>query len=313
MSSVARTTTSAISRGTTLLLAVACGLSVANLYYAQPLLSTVARSLHTGAATAASTVTLSQVGYAVGLALLVPAGDVVDRRRLVPAVLLVTAVALLGSAAAPSIGVLVVLAVAVGMGSVAAQILVPLAASLATDAERGRVVGTVMSGLLLGILLARTAAGLVAGASSWRVVYVAAAVAVVALAAVLAKALPAEHPRPRIGYGALLRSTLSLFAAERVLRRRALLGGLGFAAFSVFWTTMAFLLARPPYGYSDTVIGLFGLVGAAGALSASAAGRLTDRGRARATTVGFAVSIAVSYALLWLGRSSLAALIAGIL
>ncbi|MST32521.1 MFS transporter, partial [Acidimicrobiaceae bacterium USS-CC1] len=252
------------------------------------------------------------VGYAVGLGLLVPAGDMLDRRRLVPAVLGLTALALVGSAAAPSIGVLIALAALVGAGSVAAQILVPLAASLASDQDRGRVVGTVMSGLLVGILLARTASGIVAGASSWRVVYVVAAAIVVGLAAVLAVALPREAPRPRLAYPALLRSIGTLWRAEPLLRRRAALGGLGFAAFSVFWTTMAFLLAGPPYHYSDTVIGLFGLVGAAGALCANAAGRLADRGHAPAATLGFSAAIAVSFLPIWFGRHSLAALIVGI-
>ncbi len=287
-------------------------MAVADLYYAQPLLSTIAVDLGVGSGSAGLVVTLSQIGYAAGLALLVPVGDMLERRRLVPAVLALTAVGLAGSAAAPTIGVLVALAVVVGVGSVAAQILVPLAASLAGDDERGRVVGTVMSGLLLGILLARTGAGLVAGASSWRVVYVVAAVLVVVLAGVLWRALPEDPPRPRPSYPALLRSTVSLWRAEPLLRRRSLLGGLGFAAFSVFWTTMAFLLAGPPYHYSDTVIGLFGLVGAAGALCANAAGRLADRGREAPATVGFAAAIAVSFLPIWVGRHSLVALIVGI-
>lgn len=287
-------------------------MAVADLYYAQPLLSTIAVDLGVGSGSAGLVVTLSQIGYAAGLALLVPVGDMLERRRLVPAVLALTAVGLAGSAAAPTIGVLVALAVVVGVGSVAAQILVPLAASLAGDDERGRVVGTVMSGLLLGILLARTGAGLVAGASSWRVVYVVAAVLVVVLAGVLWRALPEDPPRPRPSYPALLRSTVSLWRAEPLLRRRSLLGGLGFAAFSVFWTTMAFLLAGPPYHYSDTVIGLFGLVGAAGALCANAAGRLADRGREAPATVGFAAAIAVSFLPIWIGRHSLVALIVGI-
>ncbi len=294
------------------MLAVACGLAAADLYYAQPLLSTIAVGLGVGSGTAGLVVTLSQIGYAAGLALLVPAGDMLDRRRLVPVMLLLTAVALAGSAAAPTAAVLIGLAALVGVGSVAAQVLVPLAASLAADDERGRVVGTVMSGLLLGILLARTGSGLVAGVSSWRVVYVAAASVVAILAGVLWRTLPEELPRPRPGYPHLLRSTVSLWLSEPVLRRRSLLGGLGFAAFSVFWTTMAFLLAGPPYHYSDTVIGLFGLVGAAGALCANAAGRLADRGNDAPATLVFAVAIAVSFLAIWFGRHSLLALIVGI-
>ncbi len=291
---------SGISWRLTLLLAVACGVSVANLYYAQPLLATLAAGLGTGPGTAGLVVTFSQVGYAAGLAVLVPAGDMLERRRLVPGVLLLTAVALAGSAAAPDVGVLIALAALVGAGSVAAQILVPLAASLAGDDDRGKVVGTVMSGLLIGILLARTASGLVAGLAGWRAVYVGAAVLVTVLAAVLAWALPPESARPRPSYPSLLRSTVALWRREPLLRRRSALGGLGFAAFSVFWTTMAFLLAGPPYHYSETVIGLFGLAGAAGAACAAAA------------TLGFAAAIAVAFVFIWLGRSSLAALLVGV-
>nr|MDQ2729833.1 MFS transporter [Actinomycetota bacterium] len=159
--------------------AVSCGLSVANLYYAQPLLHTIAAALHCGSGEAGLVVTASQIGYAVGLALLVPVGDIISRRRVAPAVLVVTAAALIASSVAPTISVLIAVAVVVGLGSVAAQILIPFAASLADDDSRGRVVGTVMSGLLLGVLLARTLAGLVAGAAGWRVVYAAGAVLMV--------------------------------------------------------------------------------------------------------------------------------------
>jgi predicted MFS family arabinose efflux permease len=312
MATSARTAPAGISTGLTVVLAVACGASAANLYYAQPLLSTIASDFHKGSGEVGLIVTLSQVGYALGLAFLVPAGDLVARRRLVPIALLLTAAALVASAAAPTLGVLTAIALLVGLGSVAAQILVPLAASLADDDTRGKVVGTVMSGLLLGILLARTVSGLVAGISGWRVVYYAAAVLVVIVAVVLARVLPEEGPRPTLSYGAVLTSTVKLFRAEPLLRRRAALGGLGFAAFSVFWTTMAFLLAGAPYHYSDTVIGLFGLVGAAGALCANAAGKLADRDRTVAATVVFAVAILASFVPIYLGRSSEAWLIVGI-
>jgi predicted MFS family arabinose efflux permease len=301
-----------ISGAMTLLLAAACGVAVANLYYAQPLLSTIARSLHTGSGTAGLVVTSSQIGYAIGLAFIVPVGDLVARRRLVPVTLVLTAATLAASAASPGIGALIGLSAVVGLGSVAAQILVPLAASLADDATRGRVVGKVMSGLLLGILLARTASGIVAGVSSWQVVYLAAAVLVLAVAVLLARALPAERARPALRYGQLLRSTLELFGSEPLLRRRALLGALGFAGFSVFWTTAAFMLSGPPYHYSDTIIGLFGLVGAAGALCATAAGSLADRNLTHISTVVFAAAIGVSFLPTFAGHHSLPELIVGI-
>ncbi|HEX3981626.1 MAG TPA: MFS transporter, partial [Acidimicrobiales bacterium] len=240
---------SGMSQALVILFAVACGVSVANLYYAQPVLDDVARSFGTSSGTAGLVVTFAQIGYALGLALLVPLGDLLTRRWLVPAVLLVTAGGLVVSASAPDIGVLIGVGLVVGAGSVAAQILIPMAASLADEEHRGHVVGMVMSGLLIGILLARTVSGVVAQASSWRVVYVMAAGMTALLAVVLAKLLPPERPRPHVGYGTLLRSVIRLLATESLLRRRAVFGALGFAAFSVFWTTMAFLLAGRPYHF----------------------------------------------------------------
>ena len=306
-------TTGGLSQALIILFAVSCGVSVANLYYAQPVLHDIARSFGTSSGTAGLVVTFAQIGYAVGLALLVPLGDLLTRRWLVPAVLLVTAAGLVVSAAAPDIGVLIAVGLVVGAGSVAAQILVPMAASLADEEHRGHVVGVVMSGLLLGILLARTVSGVVAEAASWRVVYVMAAGLTALLAVVLARRLPGERPRPRIGYGTLLRSAARLLVTESLLRRRAFFGALGFAAFSVFWTTMAFLLAGSPYHYGDLTIGLFGLVGAGGALIANVAGRWADRDWTRTTTLVFAGLVAVSFLPLWWGRHSLAMLIVGIL
>jgi predicted MFS family arabinose efflux permease len=293
-------------------MAVGCGLAAANLYYPQPLLHTIAGSFHTGSGTAGLVVTFSQIGYAVGLALVVPVGDLIARRRLVPAALLLTAAALVASAAAPTIGVLIALALVVGLGSVAAQLLVPFAAQLAGEQRRGQVVGIVMSGLLIGILLARTVSGLVAGATGWRVVYAVAAGLVLALAGVLARRLPAEGRRAHLPYGRLLASTAEVFRRDRTLRRRAVFGALGFCGFSIFWTTAAFLLAGPPYDYTDTVIGLFGLVGAAGAACAMLAGRLADRGWTERATVIFPVLVAGSWLLLWFGRHQVGWLIAGI-
>lgn len=303
---------SRLRRGLILLFAVACGLSVANLYYAQTVLGSISTSFHSGSATVGLTVTLAQIGYALGLALLVPIGDIVARRILVPLVLLLCAVGLVGSALAPNIGTLVALAALVGLGSVAAQLLVPMAASLASDHERGRVVGTVMSGLLLGILLARTVSGVIAQLSSWRVVYVAAAIMMVALSLLLWRQLPSERERPRVTYGALLRSTVSFFISEPFLRRRSLFGALGFCVFSIFWTTMAFLLSGAPYHYNDLTIGLFGLVGAAGALCANFAGRWADRRWTKPTTLAFSLLLPLSFLPLWLGRNDLAMLIVGI-
>jgi predicted MFS family arabinose efflux permease len=301
-----------VSRPLVLLFAAACGVSVANLYYAQPILHTIAQHFGTSSGTAGLIVTFSQIGYAAGLAFLVPLGDLLNRRRLIPIVLVMTTAALAVSAGSPDIGVLIAVALFVGAGSVVAQMLVPMAASLADDEHRGQVVGTVMSGLLLGILLARTVSGLVAGVSSWRVVYVVAAVLMVLMAVVLGRRLPPERERPRLSYGTLLATTASLLVHESLLRGRAVLGALGFAAFSIFWTTIAFLLAGAPYHYGDTVIGLFGLVGAGGALCANFAGRWADRGLTRATTFGFGLAVVLSFLPIWIGRHNLLLLIVGI-
>src|ERR1039458_2361857 len=267
-----------ISRGLVAVLAMACGLAVANLYYAQPLLHALTGAFGTTAGGAAMVVTLTQIGYAAVLLLLVPLGDLLERRSLVVVVLLLAAIALAGSAVAGGLLVFEVVALAVGCTSVVAQVLVPMAADLAAPDRRGQVVGTVMSGLLIGILLSRTLSGLVAAVAGWRTVYWVAALATLQLALTLRLALPVDRPSRSMGYPALLRSTARLVRNEPVLRRRALLGALGFAAFSALWTTIAFLLSGPPYHYGLAVIGLFGLVGAAGAACATFAGRLPGAG-----------------------------------
>ena len=295
-----------------LLLAVACGATVANLYYGQPLLDVIARDLGVSAGAAGLLVTATQVGYAAGLLLIVPLGDLLERRRLVSRMLCVTAAALALTAAAPAFAVLAVALAVVGVTSVVAQILIPFASSLAPAGERGRVVGRVMSGLLIGILLARTISGLVAEAGGWRLVYALAAVGMLALAAVLARALPHATPPAEMSYPRLLRSVGRLIADEPALRRRMAYGALGMAGFSVLWTAIAFLLSRPPYGYGEGTIGLFGLAGLAGAGAASAAGRLADAGRTRWATGAFLAAVAGGWALLALGGSSLLALLAGV-
>ena len=296
------------------LFAVSVGLIVANLYYAQPLLPQIAADFGVGVGAAARLVTWTQLGYAAGLALIVPLGDAVDRRKLTLRLLGLSVLGLLGVAFAPAFWLFALASVLLGLTSVAAQVLVPFAASLADAASRGKVVGTVMSGLLLGILLARTVSGLLAAALGWRGVYLVAALGLLLLFAALFRQLPrAAHPAaPRLAYGPLLGSVAALFRAEPVLRRRSWYGLLAFAAFSVFWTSVAFLLSGPPYFYTEAVIGLLGLVGAAGALSASWAGRQADAGRSHFVTGAMALLIAASFGLIWWGGASLWALIVGV-
>ncbi len=302
-----------LTRGLILTLAAATGIAAANLYYAQPLLHTIANRFGASVGQAGLVVTASQIGYAAGLAFLVPAGDRFDRRLLVPRLLFGAAALLAVAAAAPTLFVLVAVMALVGTCVVVAQILVPLVAELATDGQRGRAVGSVMTGLLLGILLARTVAGVVAGLAGWRTVFVMAAVTTAALAVVLHTQLPHERPRPHLPYREIMRSTLDLGRTEPELRRSAALGALGFASFSVFWTTIAFLLSNAPFGYGDSAIGLLGLVGAAGALCATVAGRLADRGLTRIGRIGAAAAIAGSFGLLWLGRTSIVMIVIGVL
>jgi len=301
-----------LSRGLVALMAFACGAAVANIYYAQPLLSTIAHDFSVSDGTAGLLVTASQVGYAAGLVLLVPMGDLLERRGLITRIMLVTALALAATAASPSLAVLGACLAVVGLTSVVAQILVPLASTLAGEHERGRVVGHVMSGLLVGILVARTASGLLSELGGWRVVFGVSAAVMLGLCAVLRAALPEVRPTTALSYPRLLRSVGRLVAEQRTLRMRMFYGTLGMGQFSVLWTTIAFLLAGPSYRYGDATIGLFGLVGLVGALAAQAAGRLADRGRHHHSTGVFFATMLVSWALIAAGSGSLAALILGI-
>lgn len=306
-----------LGRGTLLLMSVATGLSVAGNYFAQPLLNVIGQDLQLSASTAALVVTVAQLGFGLGLLLLVPLGDLLERRRLAVTLTAATAVFLTVTASAPNAALLLTGTALTGLTSVAAQVVVPYAATLAAPAERGRTVGTVMTGLLLGILLARTAAGLLADVGGWRTVYWVNAALMLIMAVLLRLKLPALRTPVGLRYPALLRSMLALFAQEPVLRRRAALGALTFAGFSVLWTALAFLMSGPSYGWQESAIGLLGLVGAAGSLSASAAGRLADRGLVHHVTGAGAFLLLGSWGLLAAGGSgggwSLAALLAGVI
>ena len=302
-----------ISGAMVLLFAVATGQAVACNYLAQPLLETLRNLFGVSEATAGLIVTAAQIGYAAGLILLLPLGDLFERRRLIITLAAITIAGLAVAAAAPSIGLFIVATAVIGMTSVMAQLLVPFAATLAPEAERGRVVGNVMSGLILGILLARTFSGLIAQAAGWRAVYVIAAVLMLAQAVLLYVKLPTFRQSAGLPYPKLLATVLEIARGEPVLRRRALYGVFSFATFSVLWTTLAFLLSAPPFNYSDGIIGLFGLVGAAGALAASVVGHYTDRGWVYWLTGGGCLLTLLAFVLMWFGRASLPLLIAGIL
>lgn len=290
--------------GLTFLFAVAAGAAVGNLYWAQPLLDLIARDLGTSTATAGWLVTATQIGYAAGILLIVPLGDVLDRRRLIPVMMLCTAAALVACAVAPTFGVLLAAITALGLTTVTGQILTPLAGDLADEDNRGRVVGTVASGILTGILVSRTISGLVAGAAGWRVIYLVAAAGAVLLAVLLHRALPPLAPKTRMSYPRLIASVAQVVAQERTVRWTLVLGALGFAAFTMFWTALTFLLSAPPFGYPVSVIGLFGLAGLAGAVAAQRSGRLHDRGWSLpATGAAWALVLASFVAAAFTGRS----------
>src|ERR1700761_5154029 len=295
-----------MTRTLTLLFAVAGGAAGGNLYYVQPLLAVIAASLHVGNATARPLVTATQVGYATGRVLIAPLGDVRDRRRLIPLMMLASAVALALCAIAPTFAVLAVAMVLVGVTTVSGQVLTPFAG------DRGRVLGIVVSGLLTGILGARIIGGLIAGTAGWRTVFVIAAGVMVVLAALigrLAPTLPAKNSAP---YGPLLRSVSSLVRHQPRLRILMALGMVSMATFTLFWTALTFLLSDRHYHYSTTIIGLFGLAGLVGTLAAQGAGRLHDRGWSNAATGVSWVVCGLAWLLSQFGRVSLGWLLAGV-
>lgn len=300
-----------MGRGLIVLFAVAVGLAVANNYLAQPLLDTLRVRFGVSTVVAGLLVTSAQAGYCLGLLLLTPLGDLLERRRLITTLGLLTTAFLAGAAAAPSIGFLMAAVALIGFTSVMAQILVPFAASLAGDAERGRVVGTVMSGLLLGILLARAVSGAIAQVAGWRSVYVVAAVAMLVMTALLHWRLPKRKEESGLTYPRLLASLVAIARTEPKLQERAIYGGLSFAAITTVLATLAFLLSGGPYHWNEGAIGLFTLFGVGGAMMAIITGRLNDRGWTAVLTVVMPAVMAAGYALMWLGRWSLAPLIVG--
>ena len=294
-------------------MAAASGATAANLYYNQPLLGEIGSSLGSAGSSLGLVPTLSQVGYALGMLLIVPLGDSLERRRVTVTMTLLVSVALVGVALAPTLPLLLFASLTVGVTTVVPQLLVPFAAHLATPEQRGRVVGTVMSGLLIGILLSRTAAGFVGTHLGWRAVFWLAAAAMLALALLLRLTLPAQAPAATLAYPALLRSLGSLAREEPSLRLHAALGALSFGAFSVFWSTLALYLESLPAHYSPQVAGLFGVVGVAGAAAAPLVGRYADaRGGVRRLNAAALGVLLLSFAVLYAGRSSLWGLAAGV-
>ena len=301
-----------LSNGLITLMAIAIGIIVANLYYQQPLLHQISKNFHVGTARASLLMTFTQVGYAVGLAFVVPLGDVWPRRRLVVGIFVLAAVTMAVAAGMTSFTLLAVVTLVIGLSSVGGQVLIPLAADLAEPAQRGRVIARVMTGLLLGVLLSRTASGLVAQLAGWRTVYWSAAALLAVMAVILHRVLPKEAARDHVPYRKLVVGVFSLFVTQRQLRHRAYLGAVIFASNNALWTTLSFLLAGAPFHYSNAVIGLFGLFGVAGVLAANAAGRQADRQRTHASTIACAMLMLLAFVILALGRNTVILLALGI-
>ena len=294
-------------------MAIAAAVTAANLYYCQPLLGQIGHSLHMTTRGTADIPMLTQVGYALGLLLFAPLGDMVERRGLATGLLLIVTVSLVGTALAPDAWVLLATSLITGMFSVVPQVMAPMASVLSKPGAQGRAVGIVMGGMFIGILLARTVAGFVGTWFGWRVMYASAAVMMVAMAALLRVTLPVSRPDARFRYRELLSSLIPLARKLPVLRQAAIMSGFAFGAFSAYWTTLVFFLEKPPYHYGAQMAGLLGLAGVAGALAAPAVGWLSDRGHPRLAS-GCALLIGmIAFGLLWaVGRTIAGLAIGGI-
>ncbi|MGZ5198382.1 MAG: MFS transporter [Telluria sp.] len=303
-----------MSRGVVRLFAVASGLSVANVYYAQPLLDALARDFHISHAAIGGVVTATQIGCALALLLLVPLGDRVDRRRLMAVQLLALAAALAAVGLARTAPALLAGALAVGLlGTAMTQGLIAYAASASAPHERGRVVGAAQSGVFIGLLLARVFAGSVSDIAGWRGVYLGAATLMLAIALPLWWRLPTLTQTPdAMSYPRLIASMLTLLRQEKVLQVRGALALLMFATLNIFWSALVLPLSAPPYGFSHTAIGAFGLVGAAGALAAARAGQWADRGYGQRTSAAALALLLLAWWPLSLMPRSLGALVLGI-
>ena len=298
MTSNSNTPTTTPTRAPLSFLGLACAVGVSTIYYNQPLLLEMGHTFGVTAGHVGYVAVATQVGYSLGMLLFVPLGDVVERRSLMMRMYGAVAIALLLVASAPTLLWLIAGSALMGMLASVTHVALPIAPDLAQPGQRGRAIGIVMTGLLLGILLARTFAGWVSRIHGWRYVFVVAAVMNAAFVPLLWRVMPKLPPKQRLGYGQAMRSLWTLWRTQPLLRESCVLGGLVFASFSCFWTTLAFMLDSH-YGLGAGVAGTFGLVGAAGALVAPFAGRLADkRGSRWVAAVGLGL-LAVSYLVLW--------------
>ena len=264
-------------------MAVCTGLIVANIYYIQPLIELVAKEFNIPDNVAGSAAYFTQAGYATGLLLLVPLGDMMEKRKQILWVTLVAVLSLIGVAIAPAFWIMQVACFLLGLSSIVPQLILPLAANLADPEQRGKVIGTIMSGLLIGILLSRTLSGAVGEWLGWRSMFWIAAVICLVIIAVIFKRFPKNHSSFSGHYGTLMHSLLSLIKTQPLLREATAISMCSFAVFGSFWTTMVLLFSNAPHHFSSDQVGLFGLAGAAGALAAPLVGSMGDKGNLRRT------------------------------
>jgi predicted MFS family arabinose efflux permease len=293
------------------LMALCCALAVSTIYYHQPLLPQMAASFGLAPTQAGLVATLTQLGYAAGLLFIVPLADCRQPRQLALLAIAANAVALILCAAAPNFAVLCVSSLLVGVTAITAQIIIPALSGLATPAERGRIVGSLLSGLSAGLLLARMVGGFAGTHAGWRAVFILASLGDLLLLIIVAKSLPVTTSLTTISYDRLLRSLGSLVREEGVLRYCAASGLLMFAAFSALWASLAALLAQPPYGFDSATIGLFGLVALLGIVASPHIGALSDRLGVRTMVLAGAMALAAGFACIAAGGQSLGWLILG--
>lgn len=303
----------ALNRMLILLFAITGGVAVGNLYTAQPLLNDIALSFGAQPDSASMLITCTQLGYATGILLLVPLGDIRNRRRLIPVILFLSAISLCLTAVAPSMPLLMAAMALTGLTTVAGQLLTPFAGDLASPSQLGKVLGTIISGMLIGILLSRTVSGVIADFLGWRAVYFIAAGGALILAFLMLRMLPADIPRQHLSYRELMRSLLSTIAESATVRITLLIAACGFLVFTLFWTSLTFLLSSAPYSYTVSQIGLTGLAGLAGALMARRAGILHDRGHSvMATSLALLLALVAIGVAAW-GRNNLYLIILAII
>ncbi len=295
------------------IMAIAAGLGIANIYYNQPLLADMARTFQVSAERIGWVAMLTQGGFASGMLLVSPLGDAMDRRKMVVTMCLVAAFGLLLAGVSPSVLVLAVASYIIGLGSIIPQLLVPFAVYLSRRQEQGRAVGTVMSGLLIGILLARTFSGYIGHQLGWRFMFLLASALMVCVGGILRLLLPSTERRPHLSYGQLMSSLATLFMGQPVARESIIVGSTMFASFAVFWSTLAFRLETPPYHYSSQMAGLFGLVGVVGALAARVAGYWADHHEPRTLLRIYSACGVLAFVCFWAFGHSIWGLIVGVI